>query len=81
MELLALSKELFKLSKDKFKAGLENWQERHKDFLNEKTIDDNGKWRYTHTKVRSAYRTFKRNLAYLFTYESVEGLPKTNNSL
>ena len=80
-ELLALSKELFKLSKDKFKAELESWQEKHKDFLNEKTIDDNGKWRYTHARVRSAHYTFKRNLAYLFTYESVENLPKTNNAL
>lgn len=42
IELLALSKELFKLSKDEFKAELKNWQERHKDFLNEKTIDENG---------------------------------------
>ena len=81
MELLALSKELFKLSKDEFKTELENWQEKHKDFLGEKSIDDNGKWRYTHAKVRSAYYTFKRNLAYLFTYESVENLPKTNNGL
>ena len=81
IELLALSKELCKLGSSDFKAELENWQEKHKDFLNEKTIDENGKWRYTHTKVRSAYYTFKRNLAYLFTYESVENLPKTNNGL
>ena len=80
-ELLALNKELFKLSKDEFKTELENWQEKHKDFLNEKSIDDNGKWRYTHTKVRSAYRTFKRNLEFIFTYENVENLPKTNNAL
>ena len=31
--------------------------------------------------VRLAYYTFKRNLAQLFTYESVENLPKTNNGL
>ena len=54
-----------------------NWQEKHKDFLNEKSIDDNGGIHI----VRLAYYTFKRNLAYLFTYESVENLPKTNNSL
>ena len=66
MELLTLSKELCKLGSSDFKAELENWQEKHKDFLNEKSIDDNGKWRYTHTKVRSAYRTFKRNLEFIF---------------
>ena len=31
--------------------------------------------------MRLAHLTFKRNLAYLFTYESVENLPKTNNGL
>ena len=50
-------------------------------FFKRKTIDENGKSRYTHTKVRSAYYTFKLNLAYLFTYESVDNLPKTNNAL
>nr|WP_321432495.1 hypothetical protein [uncultured Campylobacter sp.] len=40
-----------------------NWQEKHKDFLNEKSIDDNGGIHI----VRLAYYTFKRNLAYLFT--------------
>ena len=46
-----------------------------------KTIDENGKWRYTHTRLRSANYTLKRNIAFLFAYESVENLPKTNNGL
>ena len=79
MELLALNKELIELSSDDFIKRLENWQE--KQFLNEKTTDDNGKWRYTHARLRSAHYTFKRNLAFLFTYESVKNLPKTNNGL
>ena len=80
-KLLALSKELCNLSSSDFIKELESWQEKHKDFLNEKTIDENGKWRYTHARVRSAHYTFKRNLAYLFTYESLKNLPKTNNAL
>ena len=81
MELLALSKELCNLGSSDFIKELESWQEKHKDFLNEKTIDDNGKWRYTHPRVRLAHYTFKHNLELLFTYESVDGLPKTNNGL
>ncbi|MCI6299388.1 MAG: hypothetical protein MR582_07100 [Campylobacter sp.] len=81
MELLALSKELCKLSSNDFINKLSKCQERHKYFLNEKTIDENGKWRYTHTRLRSANYTLKRNIAFLFAYESVENLPKTNNGL
>ena len=42
-ELLALSKELTELSKESFVNKLNAWQEKHKDFLNEKSIDENGK--------------------------------------
>ena len=38
-----------------------------------------GRLRYT--MPRSAHYTLKRNIAYLFTYESIEYLPKTNNGL
>ena len=38
-----------------------------------------GRLRYT--IPRSAHYTLKRNIAYLFTYESIEYLPKTNNGL
>ena len=47
--------------------------------MNEKSIDDSGRLRYT--MPRSAYYTLKRNITYLFTYESIEYLPKTNNGL
>ena len=33
------------------------------------------------TRLRSANYTLKRNIAFLFAYESVENLPKTNNGL
>lgn len=56
-------------------------KKRHKDYLNEKSIDENNKWRYTHARLRSAHYTLKQNLPFLFTYESVKYLPKTNNSL
>lgn len=81
IELLTLSKGLTELDKERFINKLNAWQERHKDYLNEKSVDENNKWRYTHQRVRSANYTLKRNLAFLFTYESIENLPRTNNSL
>ena len=81
IELLALSKELTKLSKESFIDKLNAWQEKHKDYLKEKSIDENNKWRYTHQRLRSAHYTLKRNLPFLFTHESVKHLPKTNNGL
>ena len=44
MELLALSKELCKLSSNDFINKLSKQQENYKDYLNEKSIDENGKW-------------------------------------
>ena len=38
-----------------------------------------GRLRYT--MPRSAHYTLKRNIAYLFTYDSIEYFPKTNNGL
>ena len=49
--------------------------------MNEKSLDDSGRLRYIHRIPRSAHYTLKRNLTYLFTYESVKNLPKTNNGL
>ena len=66
MELLALSKELCKLSSNDFINKLSKWQERHKYLLNEKTIDENGKWRYTHTRLRSANYTLKTKYSLSF---------------
>jgi hypothetical protein len=42
-----------------------------------------GKWFYTHKRLRSAYRSLKINLPYLFTYQKYSELniPNTTNSL
>ncbi|MDA3047616.1 hypothetical protein [Campylobacter sp. JMF_08 NE1] len=49
--------------------------------MNEKTISENGKSFYTHKRLRSAYFSLKRNLSLLFTYENLDLVPNTNNSL
>ncbi len=52
-------------------------------FFNEKKIDCNGKNRYVHKKLRSAYRSLKTNLPWLFTwYDKMElKIPNTTNAV
>jgi choline kinase len=70
--------------KDSFKGALELWYSKWKTFLNERTINENtGKTFYTHKRLRSAYRSLKTNLPWLFTWYDFPELriPNTNNAL
>jgi len=67
-----------------FTARLEKWYEQSKSFLDEKTLSNDKKrgWHYTHRRIRSAVRSLRRNLPYLFTFEGFpdRNIPKTTNS-
>lgn len=58
---------LAKTDKESFEGGLVAWHIKWRDFLNERKVDANGKNRYVHKKLRSAYRSLKTNLPWLFT--------------
>jgi len=61
---------------------LVEWQEKWLGFLNERTKNElTGKTHFKHKKPRSAWLSIKRNLPYLFVFETVKGMPNTNNSL
>lgn len=63
---------------------LNNWHEKWKEFLDDKSINhETHKLHYTHKRLRSAYRSLKTNLPYLFTYQKYPELkiPNTTNSL
>jgi len=67
-----------------FEDALVGWFEKHKSFLNERSVHaETGKSHYTHKKLRSAYNSLKRNMDYLFTFEQFPelGIPKTTNLL
>lgn len=67
-----------------FTEQLTGWYEIWKDFLKEKTTNlDTNRWCYKHKRLRSAYRSLKNNLSYLFTYQKYPELniPNTTNSL
>lgn len=86
-ELRALALTLTKTDETTFSSALTAWHERWGDFIEQKTeasfSSGRRKWYYTHKNLRSAYRSLKTNLPYLFTYQKYPELdiPNTTNSL
>lgn len=88
---LEAGRELRKLALDSgdsdhecFAQELTAWHDKWREFLAERTINsETGKWHYTHKRLRSAYKSLKKHLPYLFTYlNHVElDIPNTTNSL
>ncbi|MEI6154279.1 MAG: hypothetical protein WCQ90_09365 [Deltaproteobacteria bacterium] len=84
IELKKLTVTLCETSERDFTSNLEVWHDKWSTFLKEKTIDHTtGRWHYTHKRLRSAYRSLKLNLSYLFTYQKYSefNIPNTTNSL
>jgi hypothetical protein len=82
-ELWALTLLLVHTDKESFEGGLEDWYQKWEAFLNERKTDENGKKRYVHKKLRSAYRSLKTNLDWLFIwYDYIElKIPNTTNAI
>lgn len=74
---------LRKTDKESFIGGLDLWYNKWKWFMDEQKIDERGKKRYVHKKLRSAYRSLKNNLYWLFTwYDYIElEIPNTTNAI
>lgn len=82
-ELRSIALTLAETDRKSFTDRLNEWQRTWGDFLSEKTTDFiAGKWHYTHKRLRSAFRSLKTNLPYLFTYLDFPELkiPNTTNS-
>lgn len=56
------------------------WNEKYRNFLNEKTISWNNS-RYTHKKLRSSKSHIKNAIQYMFYYLSDENIKKSNNDI
>jgi len=82
-ELWALTMILAHTDKESFEGGLAEWFAQWETFLNERRVDENGKKRYVHKKLRSAYRSLKTNLPWLFTWYDYYELyiPNTTNAI
>jgi hypothetical protein len=83
-ELKAIVDLLKQTDKESFEGAINDWFNKWECFLNERTINtETGKSFYTHKRLRSAYRSLKTNLPWLFTwYDYIElQIPNTTNSI
>lgn len=83
-ELRQIALQLTKLNEKDFTKLLDNWHVKWQKFLKEKTTNPfTNRWHYTHKRIRSAYRSLKTNLPFLFTYQKYPELniPNTCNSI
>lgn len=83
VELQALSASLSATTEPELATALAAWHARWADFLRERTYAEDGRWHYTHRRIRGAYRSLQANLPFLFTYQRYPelGIPTTTNSL
>jgi len=84
-ELRQLMFQLKNTDESSFKYWLDGWYKKWEEFLSEQTIHSITKKKsWTHKRLRSAYRSIKRNLPLLFTFERNLPhilIPTTTNSL
>jgi len=81
MEVVDLMKQT---DKESFEGALGLWFEKWETFLNQRTTNPmNDKSFYTHKRLRSAYRSLKNNLPWLFTWYDFFQLhiPNTTNAI
>jgi transposase-like protein len=80
-EVMSLMKQT---DKESFVGALDLWHTKWESFLNERTInEETGKSYYTHKRLRSAYRSLKTNLKWLFTWYDYDEfkIPNTTNAI
>jgi len=84
IKLKRISSFLTRVTQRRFEFLLDCWFQKNKEFMNEKTQnEETKKWHYKHRRLRSAYRSLRTNLPYLFTYKNYPDLKmqNTTNSL
>ena len=83
IELLEIARLLCRTDKESFMGAMSDWSARWEKFMREQTKDENGKSRYTHKNLRSAFLSLKRNIPWLWTFydHSELGIPNTNNEM
>ena len=83
-ELRRIVLQLTTSTEKEFTELLDGWHIKWQAFLKERTVNPfTDKWHYTHKRIRSAHRSLKTNLPFLFTYQKYPELniPNTCNSL
>ncbi len=84
IELKQIAELMKHTDKESFEGALNEWHLKWELFLNERSVnEETGKSFYTHKRLRSAYRSLKTNLKWLFTWYDHMGLniPNTTNAI
>ncbi|MDA3818768.1 MAG: hypothetical protein PF486_15410 [Prolixibacteraceae bacterium] len=84
IELKELVSMMKMTDRESFEGALNDWFLKWEEFLNERTINiETGRSYYTHKRLRSAYRSLKSNMPWLFTwYDYIElNIPNTTNAI
>jgi len=82
IELKTIVADLTKYDQVWFETLLDVWEFKYGNFIKERTVNPITKrWFYTHKRLRSAYRSLRKNTPYLFTYQKIKNIPNTTNSL
>lgn len=83
-ELMTVVSLMKQTDKESFIGVLNTWFKKWESFLNERTKNpETGKTSYTHKNLRSAYKSLKNNLPWLFTwYDHIKlNIPNTTNAI
>jgi len=84
IELKGIVKLMIETDRESFEGILKEWHKRWELFLKERSVnEETGKSTYTHKRLRSAYRSLKTNLKWLFTwYDYIDlNIPNTTNAI
>ena len=84
IELKQIAELMKQTDKESFEGALNEWYLKWESFLNERSVnEETGKSFFTHKRLRSAYRSLKTNLKWLFTwYDHMElNIPNTTNAI
>jgi len=81
-ELREIALRITRTDQASFEYWLNQWHTKWKNFLNEKSWDEEERrWWFTHKRLRQAYRSLVKHLPYLFIYHHYPDMPNTTNSL
>lgn len=84
IELKQITELMKQTDKESFEGTLNEWHLKWESFLDERSVNEQKvKSYYTHKRLRSAYRSLKTNLKWLFTwYDHMElNIPNTTNAI
>ena len=84
VELKAIVSMMPHTDRESFEGGINAWYNHWIEFLNERTTnEETGKSFFTHKRLRSAFRSLKTNMKWLFTwYDFMDlNIPNTTNAI